>query len=596
MMSTYRSLVKSLKMMGRRLPLYLMGILMMTAFNALFEVAGSFFMKIIFEAAGNGMTPMYNQKIAVAVICGILSIILSSVFMCVYNNEAKRMTLALKEIVFAKALKLPYAYYEEHHSSEIISKMVYDTDVASNIYSSRLRRVLAPIIYVVVFAVAMVIINPLMTVILIALNVLLFIANTMISKPMKKVGKQLSQKNMVMTNIISNIIAGVEITKMYDVNHTGIRKYKDENNEYVSTQKEKMRLSALLDMLNTAFDLLCSLMFIVVGIVLIQNGLATIGEIAAIFTLYTSLSVRFLQLGKNVPELINCIAYAERIFEFLNLPEENKCTGGKSAKDGSTGSKSAKYNGAGNQSAKYNSIDNQSATNSSTYNKSTQYSIIGSSAGMKPDVNAVDCENITFGYKGKELLFTGSSYRFPANKIIAVTGHSGCGKSTLAKLLLGFYELQDGNINIFGQNICDIGIGAARRQIAYVPQIPYMYNMSIRENIRCGKPDASDEEIISAAKHANAHEFIMASENGYDTVLNNRGNNLSGGQRQRIAIARAIIKDSPIILMDEATSALDNESEQLISEAVVGLKNRKTVIMIAHRVTTIQSADMVVEV
>lgn len=555
-MSTYKSLVKSLKMMGKRLPLYLMGILMMTAFNALFEVAGSFFMKIIFEAAGNGMTPTYNQRMAVAVICGILSIILSSVFMCIYNNEAKRMTLVLKEMVFAKAMKLPYKYYEEHHSGEIISKMVYDTDVASNIYSSRLRRVLAPIIYVVVFAVAMIIINPLMTVILIVLNVLLFIANTMISKPMKKVGKRLSQKNMVMTNIISNIIAGVEITKMYDVNHTGIRKYKAENNEYVSTQKEKMRLSALLDMLNTAFDLLCSLMFIVVGIVLIQNGLATIGEIAAIFTLYTSLSVRFLQLGKNIPELINCIAYAERIFGFLNLPEENKCTGGKSAKDGSA------Y----------------------------------SSAGMKPDVNAVDCENITFGYKGKELLFTGSSYRFPANKIIAVTGHSGCGKSTLAKLLLGFYELQGGSINIFGQNICDIGIEAARRQIAYVPQIPYMYNMSIRENIRYGKPDASDEEIISAAKLANAHEFIMKSENGYDTVLNNRGNNLSGGQRQRIAIARAIIKDSPIILMDEATSALDNESEQLISAAVAGLKDRKTVIMIAHRVTTIQSADMVVEV
>lgn len=555
-MSTYKSLVKSLKMMGKRLPLYLTGILMMTAFNALFEVAGSFFMKIIFEAAGNGMTPTYNQRMAVAVICGILSIILSSVFMCIYNNEAKRMTLVLKEMVFAKAMKLPYEYYEEHHSGEIISKMVYDTDVASNIYSSRLRRVLAPIIYVVVFAVAMIIINPLMTVILIALNVLLFITNTMISKPMKKVGKRLSQKNMVMTNIISNIIAGVEITKMYDVNHTGIRKYKAENNEYVITQKEKMRLSALLDMLNTAFDLLCSLMFIVVGIVLIQNGLATIGEIAAIFTLYTSLSVRFLQLGKNIPELINCIAYAERIFGFLNLPEENKCTGGKSAKDGRA------Y----------------------------------SSAGMKPDVNAVDCENITFGYKGKELLFTGSSYRFPANKIIAVTGHSGCGKSTLAKLLLGFYELQDGNINIFGQNICDIGIEAARRQIAYVPQIPYMYNMSIRENIRYGKQDASDEEIISAAKLANAHEFIMESENGYDTVLNNRGNNLSGGQRQRIAIARAIIKDSPIIFMDEATSALDNESEQLISEAVAGLKDRKTVIMIAHRVTTIQSADMVVEV
>lgn len=556
-MSTYKSLLKSLKMLEHRLPLYLLGIFMMTALNALFEVVGSFFIKIIFEAAGNGTVEGYSQRISVTIISGIVSIILASVFMCIYNNEAKRMTLVMKERVFAKAMKLPYEYYEEHHSGEIISKMIYDTDVASNIYSSRLRRVLAPIIFVLVFVVAMVVINPLMTIILIALNILLFIANTLISKPVKKVGKQLSQKNMVMTNIISNIIAGVEITKMYDVNHIGIEKYKTNNNEYTDTQKKKMKLSALLDMLSVAFDLLCSLMFIVVGIILIQNKLATIGEIAAIFTLYTSLSFRFLQLGKNIPELINCIAYAERIFDFLNLPEEKQI------------------------------IDNGHKSNVIVDITKDNY-VSGK--------NAVECENITFGYKGKDKLFNNNSYQFPVNKIVVVTGTSGCGKSTLAKLLLGFYELQGGNISILGNRICDVGIKEARKQIAYVPQIPYMYNISIKENIRYGKLDASDEEVRVAAKLANAHDFIVEMENDYDTVLNNRGSNLSGGQRQRIAIARAIIKDSPIILMDEATSALDNESEQLISEAIAGLKNRKTVIMIAHRRTTIQNADLVVEI
>ena len=518
-MSTYKSLLKSLKMLEHRLPLYLLGIFMMTALNALFEVVGSFFIKIIFEAAGNGTVEGYSQRISVTIISGIVSIILASVFMCIYNNEAKRMTLVMKERVFAKAMKLPYEYYEEHHSGEIISKMIYDTDVASNI--------------------------------------LLFIANTLISKPVKKVGKQLSQKNMVMTNIISNIIAGVEITKMYDVNHIGIEKYKTNNNEYTDTQKKKMKLSALLDMLSVAFDLLCSLMFIVVGIILIQNKLATIGEIAAIFTLYTSLSFRFLQLGKNIPELINCIAYAERIFDFLNLPEEKQI------------------------------IDNGHKSNVIVDITKDNY-VSGK--------NAVECENITFGYKGKDKLFNNNSYQFPVNKIVVVTGTSGCGKSTLAKLLLGFYELQGGNISILGNRICDVGIKEARKQIAYVPQIPYMYNISIKENIRYGKLDASDEEVRVAAKLANAHDFIVEMENDYDTVLNNRGSNLSGGQRQRIAIARAIIKDSPIILMDEATSALDNESEQLISEAIAGLKNRKTVIMIAHRRTTIQNADLVVEI
>lgn len=129
-MSTYKCLIKSLKMMGRRLPLYMTGIFMMTAFNALFEVSGSFFMKIIFEAAGNGTLFGYSSRIIITIIAGICSIVIASFFMCIYNDEAKRMTLVMKENVFAKAMSLPYEYYEEHQSSEIISKMIYDTDTA----------------------------------------------------------------------------------------------------------------------------------------------------------------------------------------------------------------------------------------------------------------------------------------------------------------------------------------------------------------------------------------------------------------------------------------------------------------------------------
>ena len=551
-MATGKSLIKSLKMMEERLPIYLLAIFMMTALNALFEVAGSLFMKIIFDAAGGGNIGKYGQEIILTVIAGIVSIVLASVFMCIYNNEAKRMTLMLKKLVFWKAMRFPYEYYEEHHSGEILSKMVYDTDTASNIYSSRLRRVLAPIIFVLVFAAAMVIINPFMAFVLIMLNILLFIANTLISKPMKKVGKQLSQKNSTMTNIISNIIAGAGITKIYDVNHIGIEKFQKQNNEYACIQKKKMCLSALLEMLNTAFDLSCSLMFIVVGIISIQHDFATIGEVAAIYTLYTSLSFRFLQLGKNLPELVNCIAYAERIFEFMHLPEEklNIC---KKVSD----------------------------------------------EGLHNDAiirNAVELDDIIFGYKDKEKLFCRSRFLFPDKKMTAVTGPSGCGKSTLAKLLLGFYELQGGSISIFGKRISDIGLAEFRNQIAYVPQLPYMFNVSIMDNIRYGNPDASDEEVIQAAKLANAHDFIMKLEKGYNTILNNRGSNLSGGERQRVAIARAMLKNSPIILMDEATSALDNESEQLIAEAIGRVKNKKAVIMIAHRMTTIQNADLVVEI
>lgn len=553
-MSTYRTLIKSLKMMGRRLPLYITGIFMMTAFNALFEVSGSFFMKIIFEAAGNGTLSGCSSRMIITIIAGICSIIVASFFMCIYNNEAKRMTLVMKENVFAKALSLPYGYYEEHQSSEIISRMIYDTDTACNIYSSRLRRVLAPIIFVFMFVIAMVTINPLMTLILLFLNILLFTANAFLSIPMKKVGMQLSQKNALMTNIVSNILSGIEITKIYDVNHNGIKKYKSENTEYTNMQQKKVCITAVLNMLNTSFDLFCSLMFIVIGIILAQKGMATLGEIAAIFTLYTSLSFRFLQLGKNIPELVNCIAYADRIFEFLDLPEEK---------------------------------DVLKVTDSQS--KDT-YEI------QDENVYAIECNNITFGYKGKNKLFVNESFQFPSNKIIAVTGTSGSGKSTLAKLFLGFYRLECGTINIMGKKFDDIGLETARKKIAYIPQIPYLYNVSIKDNIRYGNPSASDADIIEAAKLANAHLFIESLAEGYNTILNNRGSNLSGGQVQRIAMARAIIKKSPIILMDEATSALDNESEQLIAKSIAALKKEKTIIMIAHRSTTIQNADLVINI
>ena len=550
-MSTLKSLIKSLKLMERRLPLYLLAIFMMTALNALFEVAGSEFMKIIFDTAGKSCDVNSGQEIIIAIVLGVMSIIFASVFMCIYNNEAKRMSLKLKNIVFEKSMKFPYEYYEEYHSAEILSKMVYDTDVASNIYSSRLRRVVAPIIFVVVFAIAMAVINPFMTIILILFNALLFVTNSLISKPMKIVGKKLSQKNSTMTNIIYNIIAGIGLAKIYDFNLFGIEKYKKENNEYTRIQKRKMCLSALLEMLNNGFDLLCSLMFIVIGIILIQYELATIGELAAIYTLYTSLSFRFLQLGKNFPELVNCIAYAERIFEFLDLPEEV------------------------------------------LHSENEEKECLSTVPGIE---NAVNFNNILFGYKDKEKLFLGNTYFFPQNKMIAIIGHSGCGKSTLAKLLLGFYELQGGSISIFGRDSKELGVSESRKYVAYVPQSPYMFNESIMENIRYGNPNASDGEVIQAAKLVNAHDFIVKLEKGYDTILNNRGNNLSGGERQRVAIARAILKNSPIVLMDEATSALDNESEQLIANAIAGLKNKKTVIMIAHRMTTIQNADVIVEI
>jgi ATP-binding cassette subfamily B protein len=177
---------------------------------------------------------------------------------------------------------------------------------------------------------------------------------------------------------------------------------------------------------------------------------------------------------------------------------------------------------------------------------------------------------------------------------IGLAGHSGGGKTTLTKLLLRFADVTGGSITIDGQNISDVTQASLRENIAYVPQEPYMFHRSLRDNIAYGKPDASDDEIIRAAKRANAYEFVKDLPNGLDTVVGERGIKLSGGQRQRVAIARAILKDAPILILDEATSALDSESEKLIQDALAKLMKGRTAIVVAHRLSTISRLDRIV--
>ena len=177
--------------------------------------------------------------------------------------------------------------------------------------------------------------------------------------------------------------------------------------------------------------------------------------------------------------------------------------------------------------------------------------------------------------------------------MIAIVGESGSGKSTLFQLLLGFYQPLSGSINMLGTDMAEWDLDALRSQIAYVEQTPYLFNGTVMENISAGNPKAAEAEIIYAAKLAFAHEFIMELPQGYHTFLTEGGKKLSGGQRQRLAIARAFVKDAPIILLDEMSSALDNESQRLIQLAIENYRKDKTILIIAHRLQSVVSADMI---
>ena len=203
--------------------------------------------------------------------------------------------------------------------------------------------------------------------------------------------------------------------------------------------------------------------------------------------------------------------------------------------------------------------------------------------------------DVVFAHEeGKKTLFNNLNLHIAAGEKIGLVGHSGGGKTTITKLLMRFMDIQGGNIKIDGQNIAEVAQADLRRHISYVPQEPMLFHRSLAENIAYGKPDATQAEIERVAKLSHAHEFIRDIPTGYKTLVGERGVKLSGGQRQRIAIARAMIKDAPILVLDEATSALDSESESLIQDALWKLMDGKTAIVIAHRLSTIQKMDRIV--
>jgi ATP-binding cassette subfamily B protein len=206
----------------------------------------------------------------------------------------------------------------------------------------------------------------------------------------------------------------------------------------------------------------------------------------------------------------------------------------------------------------------------------------------------VQFRSVRFAYGARPPLFDDFDLTIAPGEKVGLVGRSGGGKTTITRLLLRFADVNAGAIEIGGQNIARVAQGSLRAHIAMVPQEPAMFHRTITENIRFGRPNATDDEVRRAAERAHAAEFIAALPAGYDTLVGERGIKLSGGQRQRIAIARAILKDAPILVLDEATSALDSESEKLIQDALWTLMRNRTAIVIAHRLSTVRRMDRLV--
>jgi hypothetical protein len=543
--------------MGKRRFMYYGSILGMSITFAMFSVMEAFLMKIVVDIAQKGEWDRLISSVVIIVITGVI-VLLGYRFACIrYNVEAKRIYGKLYEQVLSHEMKLPCEYYENHHSGEMLSKVSFDLGRMGDIFGSRFRRVVMPFMMVVVFLVPMFALSWQLTLCLVAVNTVLIGVTMVLTGPLKSLSKKMSESNSIMTKHITDLIQGIIQVRMFEAGRKTVDRYNEEADVYARKSDKRNMFSSLLECANIGFDLICNLVFLALGILFVQKGYTTLGAIAAIYTMYGRFSRQFLQMGKYIPELIAYLTYAQNIFDFLDEKTEDEVLSCEELYDNKL--KGQEYN--------------------------ADYS--------------VKISDLTFSYIKDEnntpvVVLDNYNERIKAGEFVAVTGASGSGKTTLSKLLMGFYKPDSGMIEVCGNNLDDISLSAGRSFFALVPQDAILFNMSIMDNIRMGRLDATEAEIIEAAKMANAHQFITEFTDGYDTVVGEKGMSVSGGQRQRIAIARAILKNAPIMLMDEATSALDNESERAVNETLQNLKGRMTIIMIAHRTSTIQMADRVI--
>lgn len=547
-MNSVKVFFRSMHKMGNRAPIYLLAILGMSVSYAMFSVMGSFLMKNVVDMAAAGQNNLLKTVIII-VLAGLIFLLIYACCTIIYNVEAKRIFGVLSEEVLDEEIHLPFSYYENHHSGEIISKVAYDLNGMGAIYGSRFRRVVMPMLQVIVLLIPMIMYCWQLALCMVLINCVIVFTDMVTLPRIGQVKKKLSEVNKIMTQHLSDMIQGMSTIRMFSAGHAKIDKVKQSNRKYYKNNKAYIRITAVLDSITNGCDLLCGLLFVLLGLFFVNKGITTFGAVAGIYTMYGSFSKQFLMIGKYIPELSGCLANAENIFEFLDTKREPENW--------------------------YDSGNDDKCGDSN---------------------HAVEVKNVTFSYNKEQNVLDNLSLDINVNECVAITGASGCGKTTLSKLMLGLYPVDDGDIRLLEKSIKNQSLSETRANIAYVPQDAYLFNGTVMENIRYGNAQAGDEEVYEAAKLANAHEFIEKLENGYNEMVNDGGVNFSGGQRQRLAIARAVVSEAPIIILDEATSALDPDSERKVNQALRNIKGRKTIIMIAHRPSTIEMADRVINI
>ncbi len=534
---------------------------------SLFEKSGIYWFCLLLipgtEVFISAMNALFYQKIINAVTASDMILFRSALWLAAvvlvasmakclivytYMYQIRLIMARLRIRVMTHLFRLPMAYFEGHHTADSIQKLCFNVEDIKNSLANRHSQVINPVIMGVSAITIIMLLDPRIGLMVLVLSIISVRINMVLSKPLRGMAVRIQKLLASCTESLTDILAGLDVIRMFPGARVMVKRYSAVNADVAVHTMKRFRRMSDVRAVEWAFGFLCNIVILLVGVFMSFAGLVDFGTVVAILSLQGMVSFFLSNIGSAWGCLIDSFVLADRVFEILDQP-------------------------AGPEHYGDNAIEEDSA-----------FSVDGCGIIMHDAV---------FSYDGEDRILDGVNVTVDSGKTAALVGESGGGKSTIIKLLLGFYQLNSGAIGVLGRPLSDLTPDELRRKIAYVPQDAYLFTTSIKENIRYGRQDASDEEVIEAAKRAYAHEFIMAFPNGYDTLVGERGESLSGGQRQRIAIARAFIRNAPILLLDEATSALDSESEQLVQKGLEALMGGRTTLVVAHRLSTIEKADVI---
>lgn len=450
-----------------------------------------------------------------------------------------------REKMYAKIVDLPVSFYSEKRKGDVMARMLGDVSEVQNSFFAVLELIVKEPLTIILTLIAMFSISWELTLFVFIFIPISGLIISQIGKSLKSQSTRAQQENGYMISVVEETLSGLKVVKGYNSEGHFKRIFNESVNRlYILTNKIGKKNNLASPMSEFLGIATIAVLLIYGGTLVLQDGSLTGGAFIGYIGMAYNILTPAKAISKASYQVKNGSAAAERVFEILETPNVIRDT---------------------DESLKITSFNDK-----------------------------ISLKDITFSYDGERNVLKNFNLDIPKGKTVALVGQSGSGKSTIANLLMRFYDVENGTIAIDGTNIKDIQLFSLRNQLGLVTQDSIMFNGSIADNVRIGKLNATDDEVVDALKIANAYEFVQNLPEGINTNIGDAGGKLSGGQKQRISIARAVLKNPPIMVLDEATSALDTESERLVQDALEKMMANRTSVVIAHRLSTIQKADVIV--